>query len=57
MIQPPSIRYAGFLTAAEGIAALIMAVVLLVRAVGGADQHIASTGPPPNLQRQQAKHQ
>ncbi|MGV0814345.1 hypothetical protein ABQF34_20460 [Mycolicibacterium boenickei] len=42
MIHPPAIRYAGFLTAAEGVAALIMAVVLLVRALGGADQQIVS---------------
>ncbi|MGV9797272.1 hypothetical protein ACWDTP_04330 [Mycobacterium sp. NPDC003449] len=42
MTQPPAVRYAGFLTAAEGVAALVMAVVLLVRAVGGADQHIVS---------------
>ncbi|MCV7288887.1 hypothetical protein H7J87_26515 [Mycolicibacterium wolinskyi] len=42
MIQPPAVRYAGFLTAAEGVAALVMAVVLVVRAVGGADQHIVS---------------
>ncbi|MGV0741660.1 hypothetical protein [Mycolicibacterium sp. XJ870] len=42
MIQPPSVRYAGFLTAAEGVAAFVMAVVLLVRAVGGADQSVVS---------------
>ncbi|MFN3008301.1 hypothetical protein [Mycolicibacterium wolinskyi] len=42
MIQPPAVRYAGFLTAAEGVAAFVMAVVLVVRAVGGADQHIVS---------------
>ncbi len=42
MIQPPAVRYAGFLTAAEGVAALIMAVVLLVRAFAGADQHIVN---------------
>lgn len=42
MTQPPAVRYAGFLTAAEGVAALVMAVVLLVRAVAGADQHIVS---------------
>lgn len=42
MIQPPAVRYAGFLTATEGVAALVMAVVLLVRAVSGADQHIVS---------------
>lgn len=42
MIQPPVVRYAGFLTAAEGVAAVIMAVVLVVRALAGADQHIVS---------------
>ena len=42
MIQPPAVRYAGFVTAAEGIAALIVAVVLVVRAIGGADQHIVN---------------
>ena len=42
MIHPPIVRYAGFLVAAEGVAALIMAVVLVVRAVGGADQHIVN---------------
>lgn len=42
MIQPPIVRYAGFLVAAEGVAALIMAAVLLVRAALGADQRIVS---------------
>ncbi|WP_135453271.1 hypothetical protein [Mycobacterium sp. DL99] len=42
MTQPPAIRYAGFLTAAEGVVLLVWAVVLLVRAVAGADQHIVS---------------
>lgn len=42
MIQPPIVRYAGLLVAAEGVAALIMAAVLLVRALGGADQHIVN---------------
>ncbi len=42
MIQPPAVRYAGFLTATEGVAALVMAAVLLVRAMSGADQHIVS---------------
>jgi peptidoglycan/LPS O-acetylase OafA/YrhL len=36
------VRYAGFLVAAQGVAALVMAVVLLVRGLGGADQHIVS---------------
>ena len=42
MTQPPIIRYVGYLVAAEGVAALIMAVVLLVRAFGGADQQIVN---------------
>lgn len=42
MIHPPIVRYAGFLVAAEGAVALIMAVVLVVRAIGGADQHIVN---------------
>lgn len=40
--QPAAVRYAGFLVAAEGLAALIMAAVLLIRGLGGADQHIVS---------------
>jgi len=42
MVQPPGVRSAGFLTAAEGVAALVVAVVLLVRAIGGADQQIVN---------------
>lgn len=41
-LQPPIVRYAGFLVAAEGVAALVMAAVLLVRALAGADQHIVN---------------
>lgn len=41
-LQPPIVRYAGFLVAAEGVAGLIMAAVLLVRAFGGADQQIVN---------------
>ena len=40
--QPAVVRYAGFLVGAQGVAALVMAVVLLVRGLGGADQHIVS---------------
>jgi hypothetical protein len=40
--RPPAVRYAGYIVAAEGVAALVMAVVLLIRAFGGADQHIVS---------------
>jgi hypothetical protein len=39
---PPAVRYAGFIVAAEGLVALIVAVVLIIRALGGADQHIVS---------------
>ncbi|WP_204250171.1 hypothetical protein [Mycolicibacterium goodii] len=42
MVQPPGVRYAGLLTAAEGVAALVVAVVLVVRAMAGADQHIVN---------------
>jgi hypothetical protein len=42
VIQPPVVRYAGFVVALQGLAALAMAAVLLVRAVGGADQRIVS---------------
>lgn len=38
MIHPPAVRYAGFLVAAEGLAGLIAAVVLVVRGVIGVDQ-------------------
>ncbi|HTM83308.1 MAG TPA: hypothetical protein VL179_00115 [Mycobacterium sp.] len=41
-IQPPSVRYAGYLVAAEGAAGLLAAVVLVVRGLAGADQHIVS---------------
>ena len=39
---PSVVRYAGFTAAAEGVVALIVAVVLVVRAVAGADQHIVN---------------
>ncbi|KAA0117979.1 hypothetical protein [Mycolicibacterium sp. P9-22] len=41
-LQPPIVRYAGSLVVAEGVAALIMAAVLLVRAFAGADQQIVN---------------
>ncbi|MGB5112112.1 MAG: hypothetical protein WBO08_11070 [Mycobacterium sp.] len=41
-LQPPIVRYAGFLVAAQGAAALIMAAVLVVRGLAGADQHIVN---------------
>jgi hypothetical protein len=39
---PAAVRRAGFIVAAEGVAALVVSVVLVVRALGGADQHIVS---------------
>lgn len=41
-IQPPAVRYAGFLVAAEGLAGLLVAVVLVVRGLAGADQRVVS---------------
>ena len=38
-LQPPIVRYAGFLVAAEAVAGLVMAVVLAVLATGGTDKH------------------
>jgi hypothetical protein len=38
-LQPPIVRYAGFLVAAEAVAGLVMAVVLTVLAFGGTDKH------------------
>ncbi len=38
-LQPPVVRYAGFLVAAEAVAALVVAVVLAVLATGGTDKH------------------
>ncbi|KAA0102567.1 hypothetical protein [Mycolicibacterium sp. P1-5] len=39
---PSVVRYAGFAAAAEGAVAIVVAVVLVVRAVAGADQHIVN---------------
>jgi len=39
VIQPPAVRYAGFIVVAEGIVALVTAVVLAVLATGGTDKH------------------
>ena len=36
------VRYAGFVAAAEGAVAIIVAVVLVVRGLAGADQHIVN---------------
>ncbi|WP_099025576.1 hypothetical protein [Mycolicibacterium palauense] len=42
MTRPPAVRFAGFLVAAEGAVGLVVAVILLVRALAGADQHVVS---------------
>lgn len=39
---PPVVRYAGFAAATEGVVAIVVAIVLVVRAVSGADQHIVN---------------
>ncbi|MBI3224561.1 MAG: hypothetical protein HYZ39_05850 [Mycolicibacterium cosmeticum] len=38
-LQPPIVRYAGFLVAAEAVTAIVVAVVLAVLATGGTDKH------------------
>jgi hypothetical protein len=40
--QPAVVRFAGYLVTAEGVAALVMAVVLVIRGLGGADQSVVS---------------
>ncbi|UGT38520.1 hypothetical protein LTV02_20410 [Nocardia yamanashiensis] len=39
---PGTVRGAGALVALEGTVGLIVAIVLLVRAIGGADQHVVN---------------
>ncbi|EHB58671.1 hypothetical protein MycrhDRAFT_1107 [Mycolicibacterium rhodesiae JS60] len=39
---PSVVRYAGFVAAAQGAVAIAVAVVLVVRGVSGADQHIVN---------------
>jgi peptidoglycan/LPS O-acetylase OafA/YrhL len=39
---PPAVRGAGFVVAVQGLAALVMAVVLVVRAIAGADQRVVN---------------
>ena len=39
---PASVHGAGLIVAVQGVAALVVAVVLLVRALGGADQRVVS---------------
>lgn len=41
-LQPPAVRRAGFLVAAEGLVGLIAAVVLVVRGIGGAKEGIVN---------------
>lgn len=41
-MTPAVVRYAGYLVAAEGVLAVVSAVVLVVRALGGADQHVVN---------------
>jgi len=38
--SPTVVRYAGYLVAVEGVAGLAVAVVYLVHAVGGTNQHV-----------------
>ncbi|MCX2934386.1 hypothetical protein ORI20_29385 [Mycobacterium sp. CVI_P3] len=40
--HPPVVRYAGFVAAGEGAVAIVVAVVLVVRGIAGADQHIVN---------------
>ncbi len=42
MTQPPAVRYAGFVVLAEGIVMVAVAVILVVRAIFGADQHVVN---------------
>lgn len=42
MTQPPAVRYAGFVVLAEGVLGFVAAGVLVVRAIGGADQHVVN---------------
>ena len=39
---PASVRGAGLIVAVQGAAALVVAAVLLIRALSGADQHVVS---------------
>lgn len=42
MTQPSTVRYAGFVVLVEGIMGLVVAALLVVRAVNGADQHVVN---------------
>jgi len=39
---PTAVRRAGVIVAAQGVAALVVATVLVVRVIAGADQHVAN---------------
>ena len=39
---PSVVRSAGFVAAAEGVVAIVVAVVLVVRGLAGADQHVVN---------------
>ncbi|OBK92803.1 hypothetical protein A5645_22670 [Mycobacterium asiaticum] len=39
---PAAVRRAGFIVAAEGVAALVVAAVLVIRGIAGADQHVVN---------------
>jgi len=39
---PSTVRGAGLIVAVQGAAALVMAAVLVVRAIAGADQHVVN---------------
>ncbi|WP_067817527.1 hypothetical protein [Nocardia inohanensis] len=41
-VVPGTVRGAGALVALEGAVGLIVAIVLLIRAIGGADQHVVN---------------
>jgi hypothetical protein len=42
MTQPSTVRYAGFVVLAEGVLGLVVAALLVVRAVAGVDQHVVN---------------
>jgi hypothetical protein len=39
---PTTVRVAGWIVAAQGVAALVVAAVLVVRGIAGADQHVVN---------------
>ncbi|MHA7649044.1 hypothetical protein ACX9NE_04605 [Mycobacterium sp. ML4] len=39
---PSTVRRAGFIVAAQGIAGLVVAVILVIRGLAGADQHVVN---------------